>query len=220
MSVTNILEYDIPVLRPEDTGDRAMQILEESNIFQVPVVANDQYIALIKQDDLLDWETPELPVSQSHFLHFSPAVYNDNHPYEALKVAHNFNLMVVPVIDRENKYIGSVTRETILNFIAEHSGLENPGGILVLEIKPVDYSLYELVRIAESEEVTILSTSLHNNRASGMLELTIKTNRTVLDNLATTYERFGYTVKEMYGENANKQDLIDRYNLLMAYINM
>lgn len=220
MSVSKIIEYDIPVLRPEDTGDKALQILEENNIFQVPVVANDQYIALIKQDDLLDWETPDKPVSASPFLHFSPAVYNNNHPYEALKVAHNFNLMVVPVIDRENKYVGALTRETLLSFIAEHSGLDNPGGIIVLEIKPLDYSLYEIVRVAESEEVTILSSSLYTNRSTGMLELTLKTNRTALDTLATTYERFGFTVKEVYGEHSNKEDLIDRYNLLMAYINM
>ncbi|MCB0697198.1 MAG: CBS domain-containing protein [Chitinophagaceae bacterium] len=219
MSVTKIIAYDVPTILPDDTGDTAMRLMEENGIEHIPVVANQQYLALVKQDDMLEWDTPEQPVSASDFLRYSPAVFTEAHAYDALRLAHSQRLSVIPIVDNDNKYLGSATRETLLNYIAE-GGLDNPGGVIVLEIKPLDYSLYEIVRIAESEEVSIIATQLYTHQATNTLELTIKTNRSNLESLANTYERFGYNVKELYGERSNKEDMMDRYNLLMAYINM
>jgi len=220
MSVKKIISYEVPTILPDDTGDTAMRLMEENNIEEIPVVYNDQYLALIKQDDMMEWDTPEKPVTASDFLRYSPAVFSEGHAYEALSLAYNQRLSVIPIIDEQNKYLGAATRETLLNYLAENSGLDNTGGVIVLEIKPTEYSLYEIARICESEEISIITTQLFTNRATGKLELTIKTNRSNLESLATTYERFGYTVKELYGERSNKDDMMDRYNLLMAYINM
>lgn len=220
MSVQKIISYDVPTILPGDSGDTALRLMEENSLEHIPVVAEQQYLALVKQSDLLDWETPEKAVSESDFLRFSPAVPAEGHAYDALRLAYNQQLSVVPVVDAQNKYIGAATRETMLHYFAENSSVDTPGGVLVLEINPLDYSLYEVARISESEDVSILATQLFTNRATNKLELTIKTNRSNLELLAATYERFGYTVKEMYGERSNKDDMMDRYNLLMAYINM
>ena len=220
MSVQKIISYDIPSILPEDTGDTALRIMEENGIKQIPVVANGQYMALIKEDDMLEWATPEQAVSSSHYIRYSPAIKADAHAYEALSISYNQNITVVPIVDNDNNYIGAATLETLMNYVAENSSLDSPGGVLVIEVNPLDYSLVEIARIAESEEVSILSTHLHNNKANNKLELTLKTNRNNLDGLSATYERFGYTVKEVYGEHSNKEDMMDRYNLLMAYINM
>lgn len=220
MSVQKITNYDIPTILPTDTGDTALRLMDEHDIKQIPVVADNQYMALLKEDDMLDWDTPEQPVSASDFLRYSPAVSVNGHAYDAIRIAYNQNITVVPVVDNENNYKGAVTLETMMNYVAENSSLDSPGGVMVIEVNPLDYSLVEIARISESEEVSILATTLHNNKATNKLELTIKTNRNNLDALATTYERFGYTVKEVYGEHSNREDMMDRYNLLMAYINM
>lgn len=220
MSVQKIIRYEIPTITPADTGDTALRLMDESNIEQIPVVAEDQYLALVKEEDMLDWDTPEKAISMSHHLRYSPAVTAQGHAYEALRIAYNQNITIIPIINNDNKYLGSATLESIMNYMAENSSLDSPGGVLVLEVNPLDYSLYEVARIAESEEVSILSTHLFNNRAANKLELTMKTNRANLDALANTYERFGYVVKEVYGEHSNKEDMMDRYNLLMTYINM
>lgn len=220
MSVKNVISYDVPTILPTDTGDTALRLMEENNMEQIAVVADNQYLALIKQQELLDWETPEEAISNSDYLRYSPAVFVGGHAFDALRIAYNQRLSIVPVIDEQNKYLGCVTRETLINYLAENSGIDSPGGVLVLEINPLDYSLYEVARICESEDIAILTTHLYTNRATNKLELTIKTNRNNLELLASTYERFGYTVKEMFGERSNKDDMMDRYNLLMAYINM
>ena len=220
MSVQNIIAYDVPTILPEDTGETALRLMEENGLSEIPVVVNDQYMALVREDDMLEWATPDNAVSNSHFMRYSPAVKVDAHAYDVLRLAHDQKLSVIPIVDKENKYIGSATHETVLYYLAEKSGVDNPGGIIVLEIPFNDYSLYEIARVAESEEVTIISTQLYTHPSGTKHELTLKTNRANLDALAATYERFGYKVLQVYGEHSNKDDMMDRYNLLMAYINM
>lgn len=220
MASQKLISPNVPTLLPTDSGNRALDLMEENNLEHIPVVADDMYLALVQEEDILNWDRPDEELIKSDLLRYSPAVNATRHPYEAIKIANEQNLSVVPVVDNENHYLGSITREAIIRYLAENTGLDTPGGIVVLEINPRDYSLYEIARICESEEAIIISTQLFTNKATGKMELTIKTNRTNVDNLASTLERFGYVVKESYGEHADKDDMMDRYNLLMAYINM
>lgn len=220
MSIQKIIAYDIPTILPTDTGDTALRLMEENGIRQLPVVAEEQYLALVKEEDMLEWDSPEKPLSESDFMRYSPAVFAGGHAYEAMRVLYNQHLGLLPVTDDQNKYLGCVTLETLTTWLAEHCGVDNPGGVIVLELNPLDYSLVQVARICESEDISILTTALYTNRATNKLELTIKTNRTNLELLAATYERYGYTVKELYGERSNRDDMMDRYNLLMAYLNM
>ena len=220
MVIEELISPIVPTLLPSDTGNRALFLMEESNLNQIPLVAEEQYISLVQENDVLDWDNPETQLGKADFLNYRPAVFASGHPYEALRLAHQQNLSVVPVVDNENKYLGAITRDDLLKYITENAGLDNPGGIIVLEITPQNYSLHEIARICENEDVLIISTQLHNNRANNKLEITIKTNRTNLEGVAASFERHKYKVKEVYGEKAHQEDLLDRYKLLMNYINM
>ena len=194
--------------------------MEENNLTQLPLVSDEKYMALVQENDVLDWNTPESPLSKATFLNYRPAVFASGHPFEALRIAHQQNLSVLPVVDNENTYIGAITRDDLLKYITENSGVENPGGIIVIELDPRDYSLSEIARLCESEDVIIISTQLSTNKGTGKIEVTLKTNRTDLQALASTFERHNYIVKQVYGEQGHYEDMLERYNLLMNYINM
>jgi predicted transcriptional regulator len=194
--------------------------MEENNLTQLPLVVEDQYMALVQENDVLDWENPEIQLGKADFLTYRPAVFASGHPYDALKIANQQKLSIVPVIDNENKYLGAITINDLLKYVTENTGLDNPGGIIVLEIEPNNYSLHEIARICENEDVIIISSQLYSNPATQKLEITLKTNRTNLEGLASSFERYKYVVKEVYGERANQEDLMDRYKSLMNYLNM
>ena len=194
--------------------------MEENNLTQLPLVSDEKYMALVQENDVLDWNTPESPLSKATFLNYRPAVFASGHPFEALRIAQQQNLSVLPVVDNENTYIGAITRDDLLKYITENSGVENPGGIIVIELDPRDYSLSEIARLCESEDVIIISTQLSTNKGTGKIEVTLKTNRTDLQALASTFERHNYIVKQVYGEQGHYEDMLERYNLLMNYINM
>lgn len=220
MANEQLISAEVPTILPDDNGSRALELMEGNGLTNIPVVADDKYMALVKESDMLDWATPDDALSKSQFLRYSPAVLAGGHPFDAVKVAYQHNLTVVPVVDKENNYLGSITRGSMLTYFAEHSGYNNPGGIVVLEMNPRDYSLYEIARICESEEAIIVNTNLYTNPKTQQLELTIKTNKMDIDGLTASLERFGYKVIERYGQHVVNDDMQDRFDLLMNYINM
>ena len=220
MIIEQLIAQDIPTLQPEDTGNRALHLMEESNLLQLPVVVDNKYTALLRESDLLNLDTPEIALSATNLLSYRPALFVGNHPYEALRLLHQQQLNVVPVVDEEQQYLGSVTRDTLLEYISANSGLDAPGGIIVLELAPRNYSLAEIARICENEEVTILISTMVSNPVTAMLEVTLKTNRLNLEPLIASFERHEYTVKEVYGAQTDREDIMDRYKLLMNYLNM
>lgn len=205
---------------PTDTGNHALFLMEENHLTQLPLVVDNVYTALVQENDVLDWGTPERPLSGADFLNFRPAVMANGHPYDALRIAYSQKLSVVPVVGKESEYMGAITRDDLLKYITENSGLDNPGGILVLEMDLRDYSLWDIARICESEEILIISSQVHTNKETGKLEVTIKTNRTDLSGLVQSFERHNYNVREVYGDTDIRDDMLTRYNLLMNFINM
>ena len=209
----------VPILNPKDTISKALDIMDENDFSQLPVVVDENYLGLLKENELMDFDKPELEISESGLLIFKPAISLSSHPYEALRIVNEMNLGVLPVIDGENKYAGSVTKDSLLKYMAEKSGLEAPGGIIVLEMERNNYSLYQIARICENEDVTVINAQIYTTPV-GMIEVTLKTNRTALDPLVSSFERHGYAVKEVFGETKDMEDLMGKYNLLMNYLNM
>ncbi len=213
------LIFPIPTLSPDDTGDKAMDVMAENNLDELPVVDQDNYVGLINENDILNWQNPADKLSASDSLTYKPAVPGSGHPYEAMRLMNQMNLSVLPVVDNEHKYIGAVTKDSLLKYITEHSGIDTPGGIIVLEVAPRNYTLPEIARICENEDVMIMNL-LSSVNERGMLEVTLKVNRSVLDGVVSSFERHKYHVKEVFGEHNNGEDITGKYNLLMNYINM
>ena len=219
MGLEFLISPSVPVLKPTDTGVQALEVMDDQYLNQLPVVAEDDYMGLINENDLLDWEQSGSALSSSDFLTFKPIIFASAHPFEALNIFHQMDLTVFPVLDGEQKYLGAITKDTLLSYFAESNGINGPGGIIVLELQPRNYTLFEIARICENEDVIITNASLKTT-AGGMLEVTLKLNRTILDAVVASFERHKYIVKEVYGTNKNDDDLTDNYNQLMTYLNM
>lgn len=220
MFIYQLISSDIPVLRPADTGDKALQLMQELHLSHLSLVEGEEYKALVKEDDILNWETPEAPLSSAEFLNFRPVVYGYQHPYEAVRRAIQQHISVVPVINEQNKYLGSVSRDELLEYMSNNSGLDQAGGIITLEMKPVDYSLSEIARICENNDAILLNVQLFTYPGAELMEVVLKTNTKEIQSLISSFERYEYTVKEVFGEMPAVESMLDRYQSLMHYINM
>ena len=219
MTIEQLISPSVPTLHPDDTGNRALDIMDEAKLSELPLVNNDEYIVLVKESDLLEWEHPEAALSTAGSLNFKPAIPASAHPFEAIRIMTQAELDILPVISEELKYLGAVTKDMLLKYIAENSGIDNPGGIITLEIAPRNYTLYEIARICENEDVVILNMQVHTNK-QGMLEITLKLNRSAISAVVSSFERHSYHVVNVFGEELNRDDITGKYNLLMNYINM
>ncbi|MEO6831892.1 MAG: CBS domain-containing protein, partial [Chitinophagaceae bacterium] len=129
MLTEQLISLAIPTLLPTDSGNRALLLMEESHLSQLPMVQNDEYLGLIQETALLDWDTPERALSSADFANYKPAVSGTGHPFDALKLANEQHLNIVPVLDSGLKYLGAITRDELLRYVSENAGIDTPGGI-------------------------------------------------------------------------------------------
>ncbi|GAA4466724.1 hypothetical protein GCM10023093_21260 [Nemorincola caseinilytica] len=219
MSIERSVSLSTPTLSPADTIGKALQMMDEHKMAALPIVSDEEYIALVTEDHLLEAADDSVALDDPGMLQFRPAISSLSHPFDALRIMYEAKLSVLPVINTENKYMGSITKDTLIDHFATQTGISSPGGILVLEVSPRNYSMYEIARICENEDVAILGMQLHTGQ-EGMLEVTLKLNRTVLDAVVASFSRHNYHVTEVYGRESDKEDMLEKYNLLMNYINM
>jgi acetoin utilization protein AcuB len=220
MLLTSLITHDVPIVAPSDTYEYAKSLFQSSSIQHMPIVENGQYIALVSRKDLHQVDNSAELLKASFFENFKPAVSANAHPFEALRMLYLHDLSIIPVIYEHYEYAGSITKDTLLKYLVENISIDIQGGIIVLEMEAHSYSLSEIARICEHEQVLVISSQLKTNIETSKLEVTLKTNRTDLSALMQSFERHDYTVLETYGDQQMENDIIDRYKLLMTYINM
>ncbi|GAA3948134.1 CBS domain-containing protein [Chitinophaga oryziterrae] len=220
MLARDLISTVVPVLHPLDSGARALRLMNEYHLTQLPMVLENKYLALVEEDDIMDLEDAETHLENMEYNGSKPAIMENAHFYEALKLFNDLKLSTLPVISRENEYLGVLTKDNLLSVLGQYNGVKEHGGILALDMDPRDYSLSEIARIAESNDITLLSVNTITNPVSGRLEVLLKTNRQELQGLLATFERFNYAVKYTVTEE-QEEDLVKKnYDLLMNYISM
>ena len=218
--VARELISSVPVLHPSDTGSKALRLMNEYHLTQLPMVVDNKYLALAEEEDIMDAENPDAPLGSMEYGSSRPAVMEYAHLFEALKLFYDFKLSALPVVTRENEYLGIITKDNLLAALARYNGVKEPGGIIAFEVDPRDYALSEIARIAESNDVTLLSVNTITNHATGKMEVVLKTNRQELQGLVATFERFNYVIKYIFAEEPEEELLKKNYDLLMNYISM
>lgn len=209
-----------PVAASWNTPEEILQMMQENQITFLPMVEDMHYIALLKQDEILKLKAKEEPLSLLDHLDFRPFVFDTIHPYQAAVQISDLNLPILPVIDENEQYVGVFNSMNLLQYFCKETGIGQMGGIIVLAIKPKDYSLSEISRICESNDVIPLNIQIIFHPEIELMDVIIKTNTRELQSLKSTFERYGYHIKEVIGETQKQNNLEDRYRSLMNYINM
>lgn len=220
MLLHHLISPDVPIAAPSDDIDYINSLFFASKLQQIPIVANTHYFGILDAKDLLNL-LPESNQLDTHlFESFRPAININAHPFEALRIMHQHQLSILPVINEDNEYAGSLSQDRLMQYLIESINIDVVGGIIVLEMESRNYSLAQIARICENEQVIILGVQAKTNAVSSKLEVTIKTNSTDLSAVVQAFERYEYTVVDTFGDTKIENDTSDRYRLLMNYINM
>ncbi len=116
MNVKELIASEFPSLTLQDTGERALHLMHEFHVLHLPLVQRDSYVALVSEEDILDWDTPEQPLSLAEFLQFRPAVNETAHPFDAVRLARQHQLSVIPVVN-EHHDILQWWKKTLVDFL-------------------------------------------------------------------------------------------------------
>ncbi len=221
MTIAEIINHDLPILKPSDTVGNALNWMEENRIGQLVVIDAGKYAGIVSEEILMDYdEDMQLADVMLQFSEIS--LFDYQHIYESLGLISKYNLQLIGVIDEEENFVGIITASEVYTKFGELLGSQEPGAVLVISIKNRDYSLSEISRLVESDNAKILSsyftgnTYLSNDSAS----LTLKINRESITSIVATLERFGYIVEASYAHEPVESIEQERYNMLMKYLSV
>ncbi len=220
MLCKDVIAPFVPQLFVTDTADDALDLMDKNHLTQLPLLNKETYLGIVSEEALLDWEDTFITFEQANKVFLNPMVLENAHVYDAVKLFTENRLTILPVIDAKGNYVGTITTESILPFLTLGTQAQENGGVVVLSVTQKNYSLSQIARNAESENITILSTLLHTNEEDGSMQLTIKTNKQNLSAFVATLERLNYQIIEVFAENDDEDDMKDNYDSFMRYMQM
>lgn len=219
MFAKDLISNEIIPLRTSDTGDEALGIMGDFYVRHLPIVNNRQLLGLLSEEDILNQDTEEA-IGSYQLAVPSQFVKENEHVYEVLARMARFNLTVVPVVDQDDNYVGLITLEEALQYFSRNGGFTEPGGIVVLSMAKHNYSLAEIARIVEAENTYILSAVVSSTPDSSTITVTLKLNRSDIQQVLGAFERFEYDIQATFHQEEETRSLKDRYESLIHYLNV
>lgn len=219
MIAKNLIRTTIAPLKPTDTGIFALRQMSDYHVRHIPVVDGAILVGLLAEDDILH-SNPELNVELYRYAMARPFAYESDHLYEVMHKMGMFKLTVIPIVDEQENYTGCITLEDLLPAFTEAAYLNEKGSIIVLEAAPRDYALSEIARIVEGENTQILSYFITTATESNEVEITLKLNRMDVANVIAALQRFDYIIKGSFSESDYEEDMQERYDAFLSYLNV
>lgn len=221
MIAEDLINHMIPPLKATDDAHKAIVWMEEFRCVHMPVVENGQLLGFISEEIILESNDIEKKVKDFELAGANCYVHMSAHFYDILKVAADNKLQMVAVLDDEENYNGVITIQDTLTSFAQTAAVQMPGGILVLSMNHLDYSLAEISRLIEENRVRVLSSIVKEDPLDpGKIRLTLKLNETDLSRTVATLERFNYKVIGRYQEVKTSGSEKERLDMLLRYLDI
>lgn len=221
MLAAELIDPMLPALKPTDSIGKALEWMQEHRIGQLVLTDQDEYKGILTEDGLLDIADEDYPLSEVMLRFEQVYAYENQHLYEVLNLVIEHHLDVVAVLNEGKEFIGTISVSELLKQFARELGVLENGAILILNIDEQDYSMAEISRLIESNNVKIIS-CYFSSAAYGMPDksrLTLKLNRRDIMPVVSTLERFGYDVEAAFANAPIESIDQERLDLLLRYLN-
>lgn len=220
MKAIELIQNDIPPVRINETIEKALNWMDEFKLNHIPVVNETEYVGLISDDMVYDYNHLKDPISNINFLGKQQSVLENAHFFQVMSLISSYKLSVVPVCDEQRNYKGSISTKKLINVFSKQSGFNSSGAVITLLVNDFDYQLSQIAQIIESNDAKILSLYSENLESNNQLKLTIKISDGKLGAVLQTFSRYDYTVQDVFSDDEINNQSKQRYDHLMKYLNV
>jgi acetoin utilization protein AcuB len=211
------------VVPPVHTSDSIQKVIDRMYEFRVkhlPIVNEEQFLGLIAENDLIKETDYSTSIGALRLSLVNPYVLEDQHIYDVVRLFHEQELTIVPVLDAKNNYLGLISINSVAEYFATFAAVEQPGGIIVLEIFNKNNSLAHMSQIVESDNAQILSSYVRSFPDSTKMEVTLKVNKQDISAIIASFLRYDYEIKATFNHSQENDNSRERYNSFMNYLNL
>ena len=221
MIAEELINHMIPPLKVSDDAHKAIVWMEEFRCSHLPVVDEGKLLGFISEEIILESNDIGKNLGDFELVGKKCVVGLDSHFFDILRIAGENKLRIVAVVNDEQQYTGVITVQDIMTSFAQTASVQMQGGILVLSMDLIDYSLAEICRYVEENNAKVISsTMVEDAMDKGKIKLTLKINQLDLSRIVATLERFGYRIIGRYQEDRRPDNDQERIDMLMRYLNI
>ncbi len=220
MLVADLITDEIPPLKHTDTVEMALDWMEQFKVSHLAVVKDRELIGLVSETDLMDYNRPDETIEELKIPLLKPIIHNYQHTYDLLKLMMSFNLTLIAVLDDKELYKGCITLKGLLANLSSMASVQNPGGVIVLEVNQADYSLTHISNIIEGNDAKILSAHVSSLPDSTKVEVTLKLNVEDLSRILQAFYRYNYIVKASFQHGDFENGMKNRLDEFLHFLNI
>jgi acetoin utilization protein AcuB len=220
MLARQIISDAIKPLRITETGEQALIFMHEYNVSLMPVVDNGNYMGLLAMEDIIRLKHLSSPLSEFQQAFNKASIKEDAHIFDVMKASIEFNVKIIPVLDEDGQYLGVISAENCLRAFASLNSIKDHGSVIDLEMPLKDFQFSEIARVVEENDASVLCCYTNIDQVHALAQVTIKVNTSDVAAIVAGFERYEYTVKGVFSETDYTEDMKDRYDSFMRYLNV
>jgi len=219
MYAHNLISNETPQVRTSDLCGTVLDWMDEYDVLHLPVFEGNKFQGLVSQSLLLDL-AEEMPLANLPNAFLDIHVTAEAHLFDIIKLMNAASLSVVPVFTKEMEFSGVVRYVDVIKFLGSSSAAIQPGALLELQMHSTDYSMADMARIIEGNDAKILFANVVRLPDSKDIKVFLKLNTNDVSGVLQTFSRYDYKVFSSVQNNEFEEDLRDRFDSLMNFINM
>ena len=216
--IIDIIKKDITPSHIEDIAINILAAMEEHKTHIMPVVNGaNKFLGIIEEEKILNMENIQqsLQFTQREFKNIF--TFLESHIFESIRIISENQISILPVINENFQYIGYIRAIDILKKIGQNSMITQETNIIVLLVTPKNYSIHEISRLIEENNGKIITLWHEAIEDKLHLHLLIIANNT--KSIIKTLERYDYIIADSFLEKADSENLNDRFESFIKYLN-
>jgi predicted transcriptional regulator len=215
----DIMSPQVIPLKPTDSVRFSLELMNDLQLLELPVVKDDLFLGMVSKSTLsvLPQNTQIETVSKCFV---ENEIGRQSHIFDILCTFSKVQFTCLPLLDENNHYLGAVTLRHVLEMMRGMLTLEQEGGIIILEMSSKDYTLSEIARITENDNISIVGLLIGRIPNSGRILVHLKLNSMDIEHLLASFQRFDYLVVQYYSESNSIDNLKTRYEALMKFLDL
>ena len=219
MKINDYILKEIKVFHLQNTVKEAQKTFKNNPITHFPVIDNDILLGNFAEEDIqiIDNKEEKL-IAHSHLLN---SFFADEKAtvLELLKIFADNDTNIIPVINKEKKYIGYYDLRDVLDVFSTNPFMIEESETLIIKHHKNDYSMSEVAQIVESNGGKLLGVYI-SERNGENIQLILKIVTQEMNEIMHSFRRYDYKIVSTHENDIYLEDLKNRSDYLQKYLEM
>ena len=222
MLARELLNTEFTPLAPQDKIYAALAKMDAWQTTHIPVreVTTGKLVGMISFEDIADVPDDSQEVNTIE-LNSSIYVFSSQHLFEVARRMLEYEVRLLPVVDRDGIYLGIVEKKNVLEAFSKMLNITTTGSVITVEVTKEDFTISELVHLIETEGAKILGLTVDQPADDSLkLRISIKISHIDTSAVVSSLQRHGYQTTTENRNDLLQTDISSRADELLRYLDI